>query len=90
MIRRAGCVFLGISINFPAEARREAGFELNAVQQGFDPPDWKPMSDIGLGVREIRIHSLGEWRTSPVPFRQGRWESQACDLERNLDWRQFQ
>lgn len=58
--------FIGSSLDdlrdFPAEARREAGFELNAVQRGFDPSDWKPMSDIGLGVREIRIHSLGEWR----------------------------
>lgn|GEM_PF-3234930 len=24
--------------------------------------DWKPISVIGAGVREIRIHVLGEWR----------------------------
>ena len=48
--------------NFPAEARRQAGFELYAIQRGLEPADWKPMSVIGGGVREIRIHILGEWR----------------------------
>jgi Phage-related protein len=40
---------------FPAAARREAGYQLDQVQQGRDPDDWKPMSTIGQGVREIRI-----------------------------------
>lgn len=40
---------------FPDEARREAGFQLNKIQNGEDPDDWKPMSTIGIGVREIRI-----------------------------------
>ncbi len=48
--------------NFPDEARRAAGFELHAVQSELDPRDWKPMPSIGSGVREIRIHILGEWR----------------------------
>ena len=47
---------------FPAEARRAAGFELDAVQRGLEPSDWKPMNEVGAGVREIRIHVLGEWR----------------------------
>ncbi|MEW6184627.1 MAG: type II toxin-antitoxin system RelE/ParE family toxin [Thermodesulfobacteriota bacterium] len=59
-------IFLGTSLddlrNFPNEARRAAGFELNAVQNGLDPSDWKPMPMIGSGVKEIRIHVLGEWR----------------------------
>ena len=58
--------FVGSSLtdlhNFPAEARREAGFELYAIQRGFEPSDWKPMKAIGSGVREIRIRVLGEWR----------------------------
>lgn len=58
--------FVGSSLNdlrdFPEEARRVAGFELRAVQDGFDPVDWKPMKTIGSGVNEIRIHVLGEWR----------------------------
>ena len=47
---------------FPVEARRAAGFELSFVQQGLEPSDWKPVSVVGAGVREIRIHVLGEWR----------------------------
>ena len=58
--------FVGSSLEdirvFPAEARRAAGFELGFVQRGLDPSDWKPMNDVGAGVREIRIHVLGEWR----------------------------
>ena len=48
--------------NFPDEARRAAGFELRAVQNGLEPSDWRPMHIIGPGVNEIRIHVLGEWR----------------------------
>ena len=40
---------------FPAIARREAGFHLDHVQWGVNPDDWKPMKTIGPGVREIRI-----------------------------------
>ena len=43
---------------FPLLARREAGHQLDQVQAGRDPDDWKPMSSIGQGVREIRIRSL--------------------------------
>ena len=56
--------FVGSSLEvlreFPAEARRAAGFELGFVQRGLDPSDWKPMNEVGAGVREIRIHVLGE------------------------------
>jgi len=58
--------FIGSSLddlrNFPDEARKAAGFELYAVQCGLEPNDWKPMSGIGRGVKELRIHVLGEWR----------------------------
>jgi phage-related protein len=40
---------------FPATARREAGFQLDHVQWGLNPDDWKPIKTIGPGVREIRI-----------------------------------
>lgn len=40
---------------FPETARREAGHQLDQVQQGRDPDDWKPMKTVGPGVREIRI-----------------------------------
>ena len=41
--------------SFPESAGRRAGFQLNLVQQGRDPDDWKPMNTVGPGVREIRI-----------------------------------
>lgn len=47
---------------FPAAARRKAGRELRRIQQGEEPTDWRPLSIAGRGVREIRIHSEGEWR----------------------------
>ncbi len=40
---------------FPSSARRDAGYELDKVQNGRDPGDWKPMNTVGAGVREIRI-----------------------------------
>jgi phage-related protein len=43
-------------VPFPQAARREAGYQLDRVQHGREPDDWKPMSTVGRGVREIRIH----------------------------------
>jgi phage-related protein len=40
---------------FPESARRRAGQELSLLQRGRDPKDWKPMSTVGAGVREIRV-----------------------------------
>jgi phage-related protein len=48
--------------NFPDEARKAVGFELHSVQSGLALNDWKSMPSIGRGVKEIRIHVLGEWR----------------------------
>ena len=48
---------------FPGEALREVGYQLEHVQAGVDPDDWKPMSVVGSGVREIRV------RESPGAFR---------------------
>jgi len=47
---------------FPDLARREAGYQLDRVQHGLDPIEWKPMPSIGKGVREIRVHAFGEYR----------------------------
>ncbi len=40
---------------FPVSARREAGYQLDQMQQGGEADDWKPMNTVGQGVREIRI-----------------------------------
>ena len=51
--------FLGDALsrirNFPESVRKEAGVQLYKIQLGLDPSDWKPMTSIGAGVREIRI-----------------------------------
>jgi phage-related protein len=44
---------------FPLEARRSAGYQLDRVQNGLEPDDWKPMPTVGRGVREIRIRDPG-------------------------------
>jgi phage-related protein len=31
------------------------GFQLDRVQRGLEPFDWKPMRSVGAGVREIRV-----------------------------------
>ncbi len=51
--------FLGDSLarvrDFPQGARKEAGVQLHKVQLGLEPSDWKPMTTVGSGVREIRV-----------------------------------
>ena len=58
--------WLGSSLDdvraFPAEARRAAGYQLGRVQQGLMPDDWKPISSVGAGVYEIRVHTELEHR----------------------------
>ena len=51
-------IFVGRALEdlkaFPLDARRDIGFQLDRIQRGRDPLDWKPMTTIGTGVREIR------------------------------------
>lgn len=59
--------FLGDSLDairaFPQGVRREAGFQLDKVQRGLTPDDWKPVKTVGLGVREIRLREeVGAFR----------------------------
>lgn len=41
--------------DFPEQARRAGGYQIDRVQHGHDPDDWKPMPSVGKGVREIRL-----------------------------------
>jgi len=54
--------FLGSSLadlrSFPTEARREAGWQLDLVQRGLEPIDFKPMQSVGAGVYELRIRDV--------------------------------
>lgn len=51
--------FLGDSLkrlrDFPEDARIDAGYQLDKVQHGGQPDDFKPMPAIGPGVEEIRV-----------------------------------
>ncbi len=47
---------------FPAMAKREIGYQLDRVQHGRDPTDWKSMPSIGPGAREIRVMHEGQYR----------------------------
>ena len=43
---------------FPAAARRKAGFQLERLQRGEQPDDFKPLLAIGKGVEELRISTF--------------------------------
>jgi phage-related protein len=47
---------------FPDAAKHEAGYQLERVQAGKEPADWKPMPSVGLGVNEIRVREGGAFR----------------------------
>jgi len=34
---------------------QQAGYQLEGLQEGEAPDDWKPMKTVGPGVREIRL-----------------------------------
>ena len=38
---------------FPADARHDAGYQLDKLQRGSQPDDFKPMPLIGNGVEEF-------------------------------------
>ena len=60
-------IFLGDSRErlrgFPEGARQQAGFQLDRLQRGLDPDDFKPMKTVGKGVEEIRVRdATGAYR----------------------------
>ncbi|WP_273819793.1 type II toxin-antitoxin system RelE/ParE family toxin [Pseudomonas asplenii] len=97
MARHKDVVFVGSSLRdlraFPLEARRAAGFQLDLLQQGEAPCDWKPMMTVGRGVYEIRINDeSGAFRVFYVAnrvdalyvlhaFRKTTQRTQARDIE---------
>lgn len=46
---------------FTPRARKEAGHQLDRVQSGLDPGDWKPFDVVGAGTKEIRINLNDGW-----------------------------
>jgi len=66
MVARRPLLWLGSARKdlraFPPAARRRAGHELDLVEQGLGPTDWKPMSTVGDGVCEVRVRAEGAFR----------------------------
>lgn len=57
--QRKPLAFIGNSMEalrkFSGEAKSSAGHQLDKVQAGQEPDDWKPMPSVGPGASEIRI-----------------------------------
>jgi putative component of toxin-antitoxin plasmid stabilization module len=48
---------------FPKGAKERMGYQLDELQQGNTPDDFKPMKTIGPGVYELRVRAEGQaWR----------------------------
>lgn len=62
--------FLGDSLRslreFPDDAKRDAGYQLDRVQHGLQPDDFKPMPTIGKGVEEIAMTKTKNERYASV------------------------
>lgn len=53
--------------SFPADIRQQAGFQIDRLQRGLEPVDWKPMGTVGPGVKELRFRdSAGIYRVMYV------------------------
>src|SRR3989344_7151875 len=42
--------------------RQEIGYNLDKIQRGREPSDWKSMNSVGQGVKELRVHEENEYR----------------------------
>lgn len=51
---------------FPNRVRVDIGHQLWLVQEGEPPDDWKPVTSVGAGVVELRVHHDNEYRVMYV------------------------
>lgn len=63
---RKPAVFMGRSLaemqSLPPSVKDDLGYQLDLVQSGRDPSDWKPLTaTVGPGVRELRTAMEGSW-----------------------------
>jgi phage-related protein len=73
VVTRRPLIWLGSALAdlraFPGAARRRAGHEIDLLEQGLVPSDWKPMPSVGAGVYELRIRAGGAFRVFYVTKR---------------------
>lgn len=67
--------FLGDALKrlrtLPAQVRQDVGYQLDRLERGLQPEDFKPMPGIGLGIEEIRVwDGSGTYRVIYVARRQ--------------------
>ncbi len=60
--------FLGNSLEniqlYSDAAKKRTGYELHKIQHGLKPNNWKPITSVGSGVKEIKVSaSDGIYRT---------------------------
>jgi len=48
-------------LDFPDDAKRDAGYQLRKIQEGEEPDHFKPMPEIGTGVQEIILDAASGW-----------------------------
>ena len=41
----------------------QIGYQIDRLENGLAPDDWKPMATVGSGGKEIRVHADNEYRT---------------------------
>jgi phage-related protein len=56
--------FVGSSLDdlrrFPKDAKHDIGQQIALIQSGVNPRHWRPMPNVGHGVREIRVRDAGK------------------------------
>ena len=61
-MKRKEVVFVGSSLEdlrgYPKDVRADMGYQIDRVQCGLDPTDWRPLAAVGSGVRELRVRGL--------------------------------
>jgi hypothetical protein len=66
---------------FPDEARREVGYQLEHVQEGGDPDNWKPMPAVGPGYARFAFGNRQELSAAST-WRRGRRDYMSCTASR--------
>ena len=67
--------------DFPGEARREVGYQLEHVQEGMDPDDWKPMPAIGAGCAKFASGNR-QGHSGAYIWQRGRREFMYCTVSK--------
>ena len=85
--------FLGNSLpclrDFPEDAGHDAGYQLDQVQRGEQPDDFKPLPSVGKGAEEIRA-TVQRWEMKKPESDASVWDAiadtqgQAANLRREL------